>query len=246
MRTHSEPVETTPLICIRNIQKTFAVGDEPVVALADISLHVQEGEFIAILGRSGSGKSTLMGVLGLLERPDAGAYLLGGRDVQSLDEDARTSIRSREIGFIFQLPVLLPRSTAIENVELPLAYAGVPRRDRRDRAEIALERVGLSNRMKHWPTQLSGGEQQRVAIARALVHRPALILADEPTGSLDSGNENEILSMFDAINRDGHTVIVVTHAAEVAERARRLIVLHDGRVLEDKLSTTNPLSSASS
>ena len=234
----------SPLIDITHVRKGFAVGEQPIIALADISMRVDAGEFVAILGRSGSGKSTLMSLLGLLERPDTGRYLLSGRDVQLLDENSRARIRSLEIGFIFQFPALLPRSTAVENVELPLAYAGVTRRERRRRAEVALERVGLAHRLQHGPTQLSGGEQQRVAIARALVNEPVLILADEPTGSLDSATEDGILSMFDQINRDGHTIVVVTHAAEVAARARRRIVIHDGRVLEDPPAHNEPAVSS--
>jgi putative ABC transport system ATP-binding protein len=187
-----------------------------------------------------------MSVLGLLERPDTGRYLLRGRDVQLLDENSRARIRSREIGFIFQVPVLLPRTRAIENVELPLTYARVGRQERRRRAEEALKQVGLGHRLDHRPTQLSGGEQQRVAIARALVNNPFLILADEPTGSLDSQTENAIISIFEEINRQGQTIIIVTHAADVAARARRQIILHDGHIVGDQSaieqSGTNPTS----
>jgi putative ABC transport system ATP-binding protein len=174
-----------------------------------------------------------MNLLGLLERPDSGEYALKGREVANLSEDTRAAIRSQGIGFIFQLPALLPRATALENVELPLVYAGVPRFERRRTAKDALDRVGLADRSHHWPNQLSGGEQQRVVIARAMVNNPALILADEPTGSLDSSTSDEILSLFESLHRDGHTIIVVTHAAEVADRAWRQITLHDGRIIED-------------
>jgi putative ABC transport system ATP-binding protein len=198
-----------------------------------VSLAIEHGEFVAIRGRSGSGKSTLMNLLGLLDRPDCGEYVLNDREVAKLSEDRRAAIRSRDIGFIFQLPALLPRATALENVELPLVYAGIPPSKRRRAARDALDRVGLADRSHHWPNQLSGGEQQRVVIARATVNDPALILADEPTGSLDSATSNEILSLFEMLHRNGHTIIVVTHATEVADRARRQITLHDGRIIED-------------
>jgi len=201
--------------------------------VSDVSVSIERGEFVAICGRSGSGKSTLLNLLGLLERPDRGQYALNGQDVAKLSEDARATIRRQEIGFVFQLPTLLPRATALENVELPLVYAGVRRSDRRRRAKDALDRVGLANRAHHWPNQLSGGEQQRVVIARAVVNDPALILADEPTGALDSGTSDEILSLFEDLHEDGRTIIVVTHSAEVADRTRRRITLHDGRIVQD-------------
>jgi putative ABC transport system ATP-binding protein len=193
-------------------------------------MTVEHGEFVAIRGRSGSGKSTLMNLLGLLERPDSGAYFLNGRSAAKLSEDARATIRSRDVGFIFQLPALLPRASALENVELPLLYAGVCRRERRRRSELALARVGLEHRKHHCPNQLSGGEQQRAVIARAIVNNPVLILADEPTGALDSATSEGILSLFEDLNRDGRTIIVVTHASEVASRAGRQITLHDGSI----------------
>jgi putative ABC transport system ATP-binding protein len=174
-----------------------------------------------------------MNLVGLLERPDCGEYVLQGREVATLSEDTRASIRSKDIGFIFQLPALLPRASALENVELPLVYAGVRRPERRRRAKNALDRVGLADRGHHLPNQLSGGEQQRVVIARAMVNDPALILADEPTGALDSRTSDEIMSLFEDLHRDGRTIILVTHAAEVADRADRQITLHDGRVVED-------------
>jgi putative ABC transport system ATP-binding protein len=187
-----------------------------------------------------------MNLLGLLERPDCGEYALEGREVAKLSEDTRAAIRSVDIGFIFQLPALLPRASALENVELPLAYAGVHRQERRRRAEHALERVGLAARSHHSPNQLSGGEQQRVVIARAMVNDPALILADEPTGALDSTTSDEILSLFDDLHRDGRTIIMVTHAAEVAERARRRITLHDGRIIADDAASTKGSNSLTS
>ena len=226
-----------PLVRTAGISKHYPSGWTIVRAVSNVSLTIEHGEFVAIRGRSGSGKSTLMNLLGLLERPDSGEYALQGREVAKLSEDTRAAIRSQDIGFIFQLPALLPRATALENVELPLVYAGVPRSERRHRAKDAIDRVGLADRSHHWPNQLSGGEQQRVVIARAMVNDPALILADEPTGSLDSGTSNEILTLFEGLHRDGHTIIVVTHASEVAARARRQITLHDGRIIEDVVAT---------
>jgi putative ABC transport system ATP-binding protein len=209
-----------PLVRTTGISKHYPSGRTIIRAVSNVSLSIECGEFIAIRGRSGSGKSTLMNLLGLLERPDCGEYALEGREVVKLNEDIRASIRSQDIGFIFQ-------------IELPLVYAVACRRDRRRRAERALERVGLADRSHHWPNQLSGGEQQRVVIARAMVNDPALILADEPTGALDSRTSDEILSLFEDLHRDGRTIVVVTHAAEVADRAQRRITLHDGRIIED-------------
>ena len=222
-----------PLVQTIGISKHYPSGKTIIRAVSNVSLSIERGEFIAIRGRSGSGKSTLMNLLGLLERPDCGEYALEGREVVKLNEDIRASIRSQDIGFIFQIPALLPRASALENVELPLVYTGTRRRDRRRRAEQALDRVGLADRSHHWPNQLSGGEQQRVVIARAMVNDPALILADEPTGALDSRTSDEILSLFEDLHRDGRTIVVVTHAAEVADRAQRRITLHDGQIIED-------------
>jgi len=219
------------------VSKHFPSGGTIIRAVSNVSLSIEHGEFVAIRGRSGSGKSTLMNLLGLLERPDSGEYALNGRPVAKLGENTRAAIRSRDIGFIFQQPALLPRATALENVELPLVYASVPRAQRRRTAKDALDRVGLADRSHHWPNQLSGGEQQRVVIARAMVNDPVLILADEPTGSLDSSTSDEILSLFEALHRDGRTIILVTHASDVAHRAQRQITLHDGRVIEDALAS---------
>jgi putative ABC transport system ATP-binding protein len=230
-----------PLVQTVGISKHYPSGGTIIRAVSNVSLTVEHGEYVAIRGRSGSGKSTLMNLLGLLERPDSGGYVLKGREAAALGEDTRAAIRSRDIGFIFQLPALLRRATALENVELPLVYSGIPRSERRRMAAHALDRVGLANRRHHWPNQLSGGEQQRVVIARAIVNDPALILADEPTGSLDSRTSNEILSLFEGLHRDGNTIVVVTHAGDVAERARRQITLHDGRIIEDAVtSDRNP------
>jgi putative ABC transport system ATP-binding protein len=220
-----------PLVQTTGISKQYPSGKTIIRAVSNVSLSIEQGEFIAIRGRSGSGKSTLMNLVGLLERPDCGEYVLQGR--AKLSEDTRASIRSKDIGFIFQLPALLPRASALENVELPLVYAGVHRQERRHRAKNALDRVGLAARSHHSPNQLSGGEQQRVVIARATVNDPALILADEPTGALDSRTSEEIMSLFEDLHRDGRTIILVTHAAEVADRAERQITLHDGRIVED-------------
>jgi putative ABC transport system ATP-binding protein len=191
------------------------------------------------VGRSGSGKSTLLHLLGLLERPDSGRYCLMRREVSNLSEDARAVMRNRQIGFVFQLPMLLARASAQENVEMPLVYAGVDLDNRHHRAKVALEEVGLGHRVEHWPHQLSGGEQQRVAIARAIVNRPALVLADEPTGALDSSTNQEVMALFKELNRKGHTIVVVTHAPDVAERASRCITIHDGRIVGDE-TVANP------
>ena len=230
-----------PLVRTAGISKSYPSGGTTVRAVSNVSLAIEHGEFVAIRGRSGSGKSTLMNLLGLLDRPDCGEYVLNDREVAKLSEDRRAAIRSRDIGFIFQLPALLPRATALENVELPLVYAGISPSKRRRAAKDALERVGLADRSHHWPNQLSGGEQQRVVIARATVNDPALILADEPTGSLDSATSNEILSLFETLHRNGHTIIVVTHATEVADRARRQITLHDGRIIKDAAASDKNL-----
>jgi putative ABC transport system ATP-binding protein len=215
------------------LYKRYISGETSVCAVSGVSFSIEQGEFVAIRGRSGSGKSTLMHLLGLLERPDSGHYALLGREVADLSEDARALIRNREIGFVFQWPALLPRASALENVELPLIYAGIGGAKRRRKAKEALERVGLCEHIFHWPNQLSGGQQQRVAIARAIVNTPALVLADEPTGSLDSTTGNEILSLFEKLQQIGRTIVVVTHAPDVAERAGRQITLHDGRIVGD-------------
>ena len=233
-----------PLVRVAGISKYYPSGGTIVRAVSNVSLAIEHGEFVAIRGRSGSGKSTLMNLLGLLDRPDSGEYALNGREVAKLSEDRRAAIRSHDIGFIFQLPALLPQATALENIELPLVYDGIPPSKRRRAAKDALDRVGLANRGHHWPNQLSGGEQQRVVIARATVNNPILILADEPTGSLDSGTSDEIMSLFEALHRDGRTIVVVTHATEVADRARRQITLHDGQVVKDVTADKNLLANA--
>jgi putative ABC transport system ATP-binding protein len=230
-----------PLVRTTEISRHYPSGGTIVRAVSNVSLTIGHGEFVAVRGRSGSGKSTLMHLLGLLDRPDSGQYALDGREVAKLSEDRRAAIRSHDIGFVFQLPALLPRATALENVELPLIYAGIPPFKRRRVARDALDRVGLADRSHHWPNQLSGGEQQRVVIARATVNDPVLILADEPTGSLDSATSDEILSLFETLHRDGRAIIMVTHATEVADRAGRQITLHDGRIINDAAASNENL-----
>ncbi len=225
----------TPVIEIRRLSKTYTGGAEPVHALRDVSLTVQRGEFLAIMGASGSGKSTLMNTLGCLDRPTSGEYLLDGADVARLSADQRAGIRNRKIGFVFQGFNLLPRTSAIENVELPLLYTDVPEREALRRSREALALVGLAAREHHHPNQLSGGQQQRVAIARALVNNPSLLLADEPTGNLDTRTSIEIMSLFQQLNRErGITIVLVTHEPDIAAYAQRIIVMRDGRIVRDQ------------
>jgi len=221
-----------PVIEIRNITKIYRMGDVEVHALSGASLRVQSGEMVSIMGPSGSGKSTLMNIIGCLDQATSGQYLLDGIDVSSLSDDQLAAVRSRKIGFVFQSFNLLPRTTALQNVELPLVYAGG--KNRRQRAEAALQRVGLGDRLGHRPNELSGGQQQRVAIARALINDPAIILADEPTGNLDSKSGAEIMAIFQDLNeRQGITVVFVTHEPEIAEHTRRIVRLMDGQIVED-------------
>jgi putative ABC transport system ATP-binding protein len=225
---------TSPLIQAIGLRKEHRMALTTVHALRGISLELQRGEFVAVVGPSGSGKSSLMNLLGLLDRPSGGSYLLAGQDVLALTPDQRADVRNQRIGFVFQSFSLLARSTAFENVELPLVYAGVARRERRQRAEAALASVGLIERRDHWPSQLSGGEQQRVAIARALVNDPLLILADEPTGSLDSRTSLEILADLQALNQAGRTIVLVTHDPTVARHSKRVVTMHDGRAVREE------------
>lgn len=221
------------LIEARDLTKHYRLGDQTVQALAGVSLDIEAGEFVAIMGASGSGKSTLMNILGCLDRPSTGYLRLADEAVDSMDPDQLAAVRNRRIGFVFQQFNLLPRTSALENVELPMVYAGVKASDRRVRAAEALTRVGLGERMMHTPAELSGGQQQRVAIARALVNGPSLILADEPTGALDSQTSEEIMRLLTELNAQGITVVLVTHEQDVAAWARRRIVFRDGRIVED-------------
>ena len=223
------------LIQARDLTKAYTMGDQTVHALRGVSLDIAEGEMVAIMGASGSGKSTLMNILGCLDQPSTGSYRLAGEPVQDMAPDALASIRNRRIGFVFQQFNLLPRTSALENVELPMVYAGVPAAQRHQRARAALERVGLGQRSHHTPAELSGGQQQRVAIARALVNHPQLILADEPTGALDSQTSEDIMQLLTDLNRQGMTVVLVTHEADIAAWARRMLVFKDGHIVEDTL-----------
>jgi putative ABC transport system ATP-binding protein len=234
------PVETRParpvgplVIAIEGVTKLYQMGEETIHALRGVSLDIRRNEYLAIMGPSGSGKSTLMNMLGCLDTPTSGKYEFNGHDVAGMTDDELAEIRNREIGFVFQTFNLLPRSDALRNVELPLIYAGVPSHERRERAQQALESVGLGNRIHHKPNELSGGQRQRVAVARALVNRPSIILADEPTGNLDSKTGVEILALFEDLYEQGNTLIVVTHEEAVARHARRIIRLHDGLIESD-------------
>ncbi|HYH40082.1 MAG TPA: ABC transporter ATP-binding protein [Azospirillum sp.] len=226
----SEP----PLIEVRDLRRTYVMGAERVAALDGVSVAVERGAFVAVMGPSGSGKSTFMNVLGCLDQPDAGSYRLEGEEVSRLGSDELAAIRNRRIGFVFQSFNLLPRLDAAANVALPMVYAGVDRATRLSRAAEALAQVGLAGRTHHRPAQLSGGQQQRVAIARALVNRPSLLLADEPTGALDSRTTAEIMGLFQQLNRQGITVVLVTHEADVAAYAGRVLTFRDGRLIDDR------------
>jgi putative ABC transport system ATP-binding protein len=227
------------LIMVRGLHKVYETGHICVPALQGVSLAIEAGESVAVMGSSGSGKSTLMNILGCLDRPSRGSYKLEGEEVSRLDRNRLAEIRNRTIGFVFQTFNLLPRTTALENVELPLTYADVPPRERRERSEAALASVGLKDRMNHLPNQLSGGQQQRVAIARALVSGPRVILADEPTGNLDSKTGVEIMCLFQTLVSRGITIVLVTHDAEIAAYATRIIQLIDGRIISDKSRNVN-------
>ena len=224
------------IIRIVDLHRSYEMGAERIHALNGVSLEILRNEYVAIMGPSGSGKSTMMNLLGCLDTPSAGEYWLNGQEVSRLTDDDLARVRNREIGFVFQTFNLLPRATALHNVELPLVYAGVGARDRRDRAVTALERVGLGHRMDHRPNELSGGQRQRVAIARALVNQPSILLADEPTGNLDSTTSEEIMRVFGDLHAAGQTVIMVTHEPDIAARAARVVVLRDGKVESDRLT----------
>ena len=223
-----------PLIALDEVVKTYWMGDVSVEALRGVSLRIEEGEFVAVMGASGSGKSTLMNLLGCLDRPTSGRYRLDGHEIASLDADALAALRNRTLGFVFQNFNLLSCTTALENVELPLLYAGVPAKERRARALEALARVGLGERAGHHPNQMSGGQQQRVAIARALVGKPRLVLADEPTGNLDSATSVDVMRILSDLRREGMTILLVTHEADIAGWAHRVITMRDGTVRSDE------------
>ncbi len=221
------------LIETHDLWKTYVMGSEEIHALSGVSLEIERGEYVAIMGPSGSGKSTLMNLIGCLDTPSKGSYLLNGKQVSQMNDDELARIRNEEIGFVFQTFNLLPRATALHNVELPLVYAGIPSTDRQKRARGALERVELGDRMLHRPNQLSGGQRQRVAIARALVNNPSILLADEPTGNLDSKTGVEIMALFERLHRAGNTIVLVTHEADIAAQAYRVLHIRDGKISDD-------------
>lgn len=223
------------LIEVRNLSRLYHMGEETVYALRDVTVGIESGEYVAIMGPSGSGKSTLMNLIGCLDSPSGGEFILNGIEVSEMDDNELADVRNRQIGFVFQTFNLLARSTALHNVELPLVYAEIDSKTRRERAMEALEQVGLGDRVTHRPNELSGGQRQRVAIARALVNRPAIILADEPTGNLDSKTGVEIMALFEELSNGGNTIIVVTHEEEVARHARRIIRIRDGLVAADEI-----------
>ncbi|HEY8913883.1 ABC transporter ATP-binding protein [Lacisediminihabitans sp.] len=237
---------TAPVLQLTDIHQVYGTGDAAVHALRGITLEIAQGDYVAIMGPSGSGKSTLMNLLGCLDVASSGAYLLAGSDVKTLDENQLARIRNRQVGFVFQSFNLVPRMSALGNVELPLVYARVPRAERRTRALEALAMVGLADRANHQPQELSGGQQQRVAIARALVTSPTLVLADEPTGNLDSASTDEILAMFDLLARDGRTIVVITHEKHVADQAHRVVTLSDGVIVSDRTTANTPMAGSRS
>jgi putative ABC transport system ATP-binding protein len=224
------------LIDIRDITKVYEMGEEKVHALSGVSLGVERGEYVAIMGPSGSGKSTLMNLVGCLDTPTSGSYVLNGKEVARMTDDELAAIRNQEIGFVFQTFNLLPRTSAIQQVELPLVYAGLPRKERRERAVNSLKAVGLGDRMNHTPNEMSGGQRQRVAVARALINDPSILLADEPTGNLDSQTGAEIMALFDELNARGNTIVVVTHEEDIAAHARRIVRLKDGKITSDEIN----------
>jgi putative ABC transport system ATP-binding protein len=233
----SVPRRRRPTLALQGVVKSYGTGDVAVTALSGIDLIVERGDFLAVMGSSGSGKSTLMNLIGCLDAPTRGRYLLEGIDVSGLDDFELAFIRNRKIGFVFQSYNLVPRTSALRNVELPLVYARVPKAERRRRAEEALVAVGVGHRMEHQPSELSGGQQQRVAIARAIVTEPAIVLADEPTGNLDSASSDEVMQIFSRLNAAGRTIVMITHEPDVAEYAKRVIHLIDGRIDSDRRTT---------
>jgi putative ABC transport system ATP-binding protein len=234
-------VSPRPVVKLEGVSKTYGAGDTAVHAVRNVNLTVERGEYLAIMGASGSGKSTLMNIIGCLDEPTAGRYLVDGVDVRNLEERQLAVLRNRKIGFIFQSFNLIPRTPALENVALPLAYAKVRGHERRARAVEAMQAVGLGDRLHHTSVQLSGGQQQRVAVARALVTQPVLLLADEPTGALDSHSSAEVLALFDRLNAEGRTVVVITHEEEVAAHAHRIVRMRDGEIVEDLRREAEPV-----
>jgi len=226
-----------PLLALEHVEKRYDAGEISVVALREVDLAITRGEYVAVMGASGSGKSTLMNILGCLDLPTSGKYVLAGTDVRRLDDTDLAGVRNRFIGFVFQSFNLIPRTSALRNVELPLVYAGVKPRERAERAHAALEMVGLANRAAHKPSELSGGQQQRVAVARAIVTDPAIILADEPTGNLDTTSTGEMLELLDRLHAAGRTIVLITHESDVARRASRVVRLSDGRIVTDEFQT---------
>ncbi|QIL41729.1 ABC transporter ATP-binding protein [Pedobacter sp. HDW13] len=226
-----------PLITIKEIGRKYVIGSEVIHALKSVSLDINKGEFVALMGPSGSGKSTLMNILGCLDTPTSGTYVLNGTNVSHMSDDALAEVRNKEIGFVFQTFNLLPRSTSLDNVALPLIYAGSSKKDRQARAAKALENVGLGNRMDHKPNELSGGQRQRVAVARALINDPSIILADEPTGNLDTKTSIEIMGLLEEIHSKGNTIILVTHEEDIAQHAHRIVRMRDGLIENDYLNT---------
>ncbi|HEY3204378.1 MAG TPA: ABC transporter ATP-binding protein [Thermoanaerobaculia bacterium] len=222
------------LIDIRDITKVYEMGEEKVHALSGVSLGVERGEYLAVMGPSGSGKSTLMNLIGCLDTPTSGSYILNGKEVARMTDDELAAVRNQEIGFVFQTFNLLPRTSALQQVELPLVYGGLSRKERRERAIKSLQAVGLGDRMNHQPNEMSGGQRQRVAIARALINDPSILLADEPTGNLDSATGAEIMALFDELNSKGNTILVVTHEENIAAHARRVVRLLDGKIRDDR------------
>jgi putative ABC transport system ATP-binding protein len=227
-------IDSGVVIRTENLVKTYEMGAEQVHALQGVDLEIRKGEYVAIMGPSGSGKSTLMNLIGCLDSPTSGRYWLAGRLVSELDDDELAYIRNKEIGFVFQTFNLLPRATALHNVELPLIYNGTPAEERVEKAKLALQRVDLTQRMNHKPNELSGGQRQRVAIARALVNDPSIVLADEPTGNLDSKTGEEIMNLFENLHRQGNTIILVTHEMDIAQHAHRVIFIRDGKIASDE------------
>ncbi len=233
-----------PLIETRDLWKTYVMGDEEIHALKGVSISIERGDYVAIMGPSGSGKSTLMNLIGCLDTPSKGTYLLNGKEVSEMNDNELARIRNEEIGFVFQTFNLLPRATALHNVELPLVYAGVSKKDRLERARAALDKVELTQRMSHRPNELSGGQRQRVAIARALVNNPSILLADEPTGNLDSKTGVEIMALFARLHQAGNTIILVTHEADIAAYAHRVVAIRDGEVERDARQEPHPVEHA--